>query len=508
MSDLRGGRDGRDGRVGDAGFAELKRLVIARTGHAYYEDKDSALWERVRPRIRATGTGDAAGYAALLRHPARGEAEWAALEAAVTIGETFFFRDAGQFAALRDTILPGLLARRAAAQRLRIWSAGCSTGAEPYSVAILLRRLLGAEHREWSISILGTDISEAALEAARAARFSPWALRGMEADARAEDFLLVEGPVEGGQSWQLRPEHRGTVRFERQNLLGLLDGSLPLGMTGFDLILCRNVLIYFDRDRVPALVRALGDRLAQDGWMLLGHAEPDPAFGAFLRPVALAGTTAWRPYAPEELPAAAPPAFPLNPPDPARLEAAPSATTGDPPRREVPGPVFPGAPEPAPRPATPPPAAPRPDPSAEASRAVLDRARAEADSGALDSARAILRDGLRTHPTSAPLHLLDGLVARALGEAAVAEAALRRALYLDSGFVTAHYQLGLLLLDRGAAEAGRRSIANAARLARTLPAGAVLEEGDGMTAGTLLGLAQGHLGQGQAGTATVGRRAR
>ncbi|WP_458094109.1 CheR family methyltransferase [Roseomonas sp. WA12] len=488
-----------DGRARDAGYAELKRLIIARTGHAYYEDKDSALWERVRPRIRATAAGDAAGYAALLRHPVQGEAEWAALEDAVTIGETFFFRDAGQFAALRDTILPGLIARRASSRRLRIWSAGCSTGAEPYSVAILLRRLLGAEHREWSISILGTDISEAALEAARAARFSPWALRGMEAAARAEDFISVEASFGGSQSWQLRPEHRGTLRFERQNLLGLLDGSLPLGMTGFDLILCRNVLIYFERNRVPALVRALGERLAPDGWMLLGHAEPDPAFGAFLRPVALAGTTAWRPYAQEAVPTTVGPAsFPWELPEPVREGAAPTARAAAPSARgELPGPGPRMEPEPAPRPATLPPTAPRPDPAIEAAGAVLDRARAEADSGALDSARAILRDGLHAHPTSAPLHLLDGLVARALGEAAVAEAALRRALYLDSGFVAAHYQLGLLLLDRGAAEAGRRSISNAARLARALPAGAVLEEGDGMTAATLLGLAQQHLGQGQ-----------
>ena len=492
-----------DLRAGDAGFAELKRLVIARTGHAYYEDKDAALWERVRPRIRATGTGDARGYAALLRHPVQGEAEWAALEAAVTIGETFFFRDAGQFAALRDTILPGLVARRAPARRLRIWSAGCSTGAEPYSVAILLRRLLGATHRDWSISILGTDISEAALEAARAARYSPWALRGMNAVAREEDFL----PVAGGQAWQLRPEHRGTVHFERQNLLGLLDGSLPLGMTGFDLILCRNVLIYFDRDRVPALVRALGERLAPDGWMLLGHAEPDPAFSAFLRPITLAGTTAWRPFSPEERPKPTALAFvPPRLPDPVRAETVPPATGEDNPwRGEVPG-QAPRAPEPAALPAAPPPADPLPAAPPDGPAAVLDRARAEADSGALEAARAILREGLRAHPTSPPLHLLDGLVARALGEEAAAEAALRRALYLDSGFVAAHYQLGLLLLDRGSAEAGRRSIANAARLARALPGGTVLEEGDGMTADTLLGLARHHLGEGQAQRAEGGAR--
>jgi len=473
----------------DDAFPQLKRRIIQRTGHAYYEDKDATLWERVQRRIRATGTGNSAGYIALLEsgEPDSSE-EWTALESEITIGETFFFRDAGQFGALRDTILPQLIARRAEQRRLRIWSAGCSTGAEPYSVSILLRRLLGAEHRDWSITILGTDISAAALETARQARFSPWALRGMDPAERARDFL----PIEGGHTWQLRPEHRNTVRFERQNLLGLLDGTMPLGMTEFDLILCRNVLIYFDRDLVPRLVRALGERLAPDGWLLLGHSEPDPSFSSFLRPIALPGTTAWRPLAslpPAEEQMAAwlpqPPLPSLLPPEKAAAPFlplffhAPALLPLDPP---LPSPV-----------AEPP--APVPMDGASDPRDLLNLARAQADSGALEAARETLRQGLRAHPTHAALHHLDGLVARALGDPVAAEAALRRALYLDRNFVAAHYQLGLLLLDRGVAEAGRRSIANAARLARALPGAAVLEEGDGMTAETLLGLTRHHFAE-------------
>lgn len=455
----------------DPAFPALKRLVIARTGHAYYEDKDAALWERVRRRLRATGAADAAGYLARL---AADEGEWAALESEVTIGETFFFRDAAQFAALAEVILPRLLRRRAATRRLRVWSAGCSTGAEAYSVAILLRRLLGPARADWAIDIIGTDISAAALAAARAARFSPWALRGMPAAERARDFT----PLEGGRAWQLRPEHRAGVRFERGNLLALLDGSAPPEPAEQDLVLCRNVLIYLDRGRVPAVVRALGERLAPDGWMLLGHAEPDPSFGAFLRPVSLAGTTAWRPRAAGAAEAIAPSAVAAWAPLPVPPAAAPW-------------------PEPVARVAERPPLAElRPPPTDPV--AALERARAEADAGALEAARGTLREALRDHPTAARLHHLDGLVAGALGEAAAAEAALRRALYLDSGFVAAHYHLGLRLLERGAGEAGRRSIAKAARLARALPGGTVLEEGDGMTAETLLGLARHHLAAGSA----------
>lgn len=451
----------------DSGFSALKRLVIARTGHAYYEDKDGALWERLRRRIRATGAGDCAGYLALLEAET---GEWAALESEVTIRETFFFRDAAQFEALREVILPRLIRRHAAERRLRIWSAGCSTGAEAYSVSILLRRLLGPAYPHWTIGILGTDISEAALDAARAARFSPWALRGMPAAERERDFLAMDE----GRAFQLRREHRSGVRFEHGNLLALLDGTAPLGLSDYDLILCRNVLIYFDRAAVPAIVRALGERLAPHGWMLLGHSEPDPSFGAFLQPVPLAGTTAWQPLG------VAPPVPP--PPGPLLPDVLPDSGFG-PAGLVSPATLAERSAIPA-----------EPDrPPDDTARLVADRARAEADSGALEAARRTLRTGLREHPTSAVLHHLDGLVARGLGEGAAAEAALRRALYLDSGFVAAHYHLGLLLLDRGAAEAGRRSIANAARLARALPGDTILEEGDGMMAETLLNLAGRHL---------------
>ncbi|WP_426959311.1 CheR family methyltransferase [Muricoccus radiodurans] len=446
----------------DPAFPRLKDLVIARTGHHYYADKDAALWERLSRRIRETGDRNGTAYLARLQGPATAAAEWAALEAEVTIGETFFFRDAGQFAALRDTILPDILARRAMERSIRVWSAGCATGAEPYSVAILLRRMLGDLFGTWRIGILGTDISEAALRAARRGRFSPWALRGMDPAERERDF------IRDGEAWQLRPEHRALVRFEHGNLLSLLEEPAPIDPLAWDLILCRNVLIYFHHDTVTRVVRALGARLDPEGWLLLGHAEPNPAFAEFLRPIALPGATAWRPGVAEPPPPQPPPILPW-----------PAWTP--PPRPAVPPPE----PRPAPRPTAPARLPP-------AGRAVRDAVRAQADRGELEAARRTLRTALAAAPTEPALHYLDGMVSLAGGDAAAAEAALRRALYLDKGFVTAHYQLGLLLLATGRAEAGRRSVANAVRLARALPGETVLEEGDGMTASALLRLARSH----------------
>ncbi|MFC7612206.1 CheR family methyltransferase [Teichococcus aestuarii] len=188
---------------------------------------------------------------------AQGEAEWAALEAEITIGETFFFRYAEQFAALGETILPALLERARPRSRLRIWSAGCASGAEPYSVAILLRRLLGEALPDWRLSILGTDLNEAVLETARQARFSRWALRTLSPEELQRDFI----PAADGRHWLLRPQHRAMVRFEKHNLLSLLDGTSPLQFTDYDLILCRNVLIYFHPEVVLRIVRALSERL-------------------------------------------------------------------------------------------------------------------------------------------------------------------------------------------------------------------------------------------------------
>ena len=123
--------------LADPAYAELKALIVKRTGHHYYTDKDEQLAERIAQRMAASGIDMAASYLARLRDPL-GDPEWRQLESELTIKETFFFRFAEQFAALRTTILPRLIEARREGRRLRIWSAGCSTGAEPYSIAVVL----------------------------------------------------------------------------------------------------------------------------------------------------------------------------------------------------------------------------------------------------------------------------------------------------------------------------------------------------------------------------------
>ncbi len=410
------------GMTDDDAFAEVKALVIARTGHHYYADKDAQLRERIVHRIAETGDAGIAAYRDRLRDPA--DSEWSALESAVTINETFFFRFAEQFDALRKTILPRLIEAHRTDRRLRIWSVGCSTGAEAHSVAILLAELLGDRIGDWHIALTGTDIDEAALTAARHAEYSSWALRTLGEAERARLF------DRNGERYRLKDRYRGIARFERHNLLAMIDAAAPLHFADYDLILCRNVLIYFSHDHATAVVGALVERLAPDGLLLLGHAEPNPGFDAVADPVQVAGILAYRPPGsverPAHVPVAVDPLPPLATPKPAPA----------PPRRVV-----------TPAPPVPPSiVGPTPD---------------------------------------ASVRYFAALDALASGDKDSAERAFRDALYLDRSFAMAHYQLGHHLLAQGRAPDARRSLTNALRVASALAPDTELAEGDGMTAGAM-----------------------
>jgi chemotaxis protein methyltransferase CheR len=458
-------------------FARLKQQVIARTGHFYYEDKEDILWERVRRRltaVRSTGVDD---YLQRLEHPDLGPAEWASLESELTIGETYFFRYPEQFAALRETILPDIFERCAETRRVRIWSAGCATGAEPYSIAILLQEMLQEALPQWRITILGTDINDSFLAAAREARFGRWALRSLTAEQRKAWF------VEEREGWRLKPQFRSQVTFQRGNLLDLVGPAPPLELVDFDLILCRNVLIYFHPDKMAEVAASLVARLKPDAWLLVGHAEPNPQFAQFASAVSLPGTAAYRPPGLAPAPSGRPPPWipPEPPPPPAAELLLPPPTPFTPAPRPVPA-----------LPAEPPPAS-------VGAGEVVEEVRRRADVGDFRGAELKCREGLRARPDDPVLHFYAGLVDQALGQLAAAEDALRRAAYLDPEFIMAHYHLGLVRMARGRAEAGRKAVAVAAQIAGTLTVGARLSEGAGLTAGELRELARVQLETGAGG---------
>ncbi|GAB0114765.1 CheR family methyltransferase [Acidisoma sp. C75] len=484
-------------------FAALKQAIIARTGHDYYRDKDPLLCERLHRRRIATEMADLAGYQELLASPRIGDAEWRELEAEITIGETFFFRHQEQVSALRDVILPRLIEQGADRRRLRIWSAGCSVGAEAYSLAILLERVLGQAAQNWTIDIIGTDISSRALAQARAGTYGEWALRGVPAEERARDFVRA-----GARGWEIAPRHRQRVRFERHNLLDLPKVGAPGLWREFDLILCRNVLIYFGTERIVGTLMALSRCLAPQGWLMVGHSDAIATLPPDLTVVELPGTLAFRPGAgkpgadkpgadkPEASPFGAS-AFANSPAAGVGIggAACPETRAGRPPPPQPVGPSAAHNPL-APRPSDEPPAA-KP-PAAMAARgtglalpapsaaALIPTVKALADAGRLAEAAAAVAEALRQDPLDARLHFYDGVIAQAAGRAGAAETALRRAIYLSGEMVMAHYHLGLLLSAAGRSGEAARVLGQLQRLCAALPEDRRLPDGDGLTARGLM----------------------
>ena len=249
--------------LSDADFAHLTTLIQDRTGIYLHPGKKPLLAARLLERMRALGI---VSYTDYVRHLlTNGPAELARMTDAVCTNETRFFRDADQLAYIERTVLPPWLvqaARTRQERRIRVWSAGCSTGEEAFSIAMVLLSRLPSDL--FSIEVWGTDISGAALERARAARWPAARMHEIPEGYRSRFF--EEDPRTG--EYSPSTDLRNVVRFQRQNLL---DTIPPTGR--FDLIFCRNVLIYFDTETRAAVIRKLAERLGPRGLLVLGMTE-------------------------------------------------------------------------------------------------------------------------------------------------------------------------------------------------------------------------------------------
>ena len=251
-------------RLNQKQFDLFRAFIYAKCGIRIDEKKVSLLSNRIRRRLKAGGFKDFDSYYQYLTSSADpGELE--GFLNAITTNETFFFRTQKHFDWIKEVLLPEVIGQWRSGRRspsLRFWSAGCASGAEPYSIAICL-----AENRyrtrDWSFQILGTDISEEALQVARDGRFKARAVEAVTGDQRRRFFQFLAEE----ESWQVRPEIRKMVEFRRHNLMQ------PMLEPVFDCILIRNVLIYFDRESKKVVIRNLIDALAVGGYLLVGPSE-------------------------------------------------------------------------------------------------------------------------------------------------------------------------------------------------------------------------------------------
>lgn len=391
----------------------------------------------------------------------------------LTIGETYFFRDPALFEALRLHIWPALLhARRARGSReLRIWSAACCTGEEPYSLAMQLHSLLPTmlpDWRAWKISILATDLNPVFLKKAENAVYTPWSFRSASRDEQKAYFdVTPEG------RFQLKPEIRRYVQFARLNLVSDVYPSITNGTGAMDIIFCRNVLMYFAPPQARRVVASLINCLNEGAYLVPAASEASAALFAPLVTAPLPGVILYQKTSAPPLEHFAVKNL-VNPPSPL-LNKPPALKTMA---------------------------------SSERARVISltaeechEKAHRAAGAGKLEEAlefcdRAIAQDKMKARYYYLRASILLERKAPDEGNAKPdnqgqtgqenyereAEAALRQALYLEPDFALAHFVLGNLERRRGRTQQARREWLNALRVIENLPLDTPLD-GDELTAG-------------------------
>mgnify|MGYP002623097203 FL=1 len=465
----------------DDAFVRLRDYVIQRTGLQYYVDKSSDLERRLQRRLQVRHITTCDAYRELIEQDPQ---EFERLVSELTIGETYFFRHAEMFRALGETVFPDLLDRNGERRQLRVWCAGCSIGAEPYSLAILLKRQLAAGTRGWDIRILATDINSEYLAQAERGEFEEWTLRSLPAEVKDACFTPI------GKQHRIRPEYTDCVDFRQHNLV---EDGLPVGShhTGrFDLILCRNVIIYFSRDTTRQLINQFYDALTPAGWIAVGHSEPNATLFHQFQTVACPGAILYR-----RKPCAV-------------SDAAPKVAYRESPDRRVLRPTVTASPELADPSSTrhqrsgsavAPPAHRQPvaERMRDGSQSALGELRTLADQGKIDESLARCKALLLENDLDPRVHLYHAMLLQQVDQTRECFAAVKRSLFLNRRDPFANYYHGLLLTNQGQADAADRSFRFASTLLDGLDDSHIVVEDAPLTAGDLKELLRRRISPGQ-----------
>jgi chemotaxis protein methyltransferase CheR len=377
---------------GDDAAAELQALLAHHTGFALDGERGQRARAAIRESMKHAGLSDDHVYLALVRADPRVLDD---LVSKILVGETYFVREPQHWVLVRDTVLAEIMERCGPSHVVRCWSAGCASGEEAYSLAIVLEQA-GMSGRA---SVVGTDISRTALARARAATYTAWSLRA------ASDEYCERWFHRCGNDYVVTAAVRDCVAFQYLNLAADAYPSMISGIGAQDLILCRNVLLYFDRETTARVMKQLFASLAPGGWLICGSSDPSPVEHAAFQAVMYPEGIAYR--------------RPLSA-DP--LETSCSSTAG-------PAPIT-GA---------------------------LDSATPARDVADTRTAAATAR-----HQLDPERYYARAMALVDLGRLDDAVAELRRVLYLDRTLAVAHFALGVLLERAGEASKARRSYRNAA----------------------------------------------
>jgi len=445
----------------DALWRRVSEFIAQRTGLDFPGERRSDLQRGLAAAAAEFGLADAAGCAEWLLSASLTRSQLHVVVSHLTIGETYFFRERKAFDALAEHVLPELIRRRRGReQRLRLWSAACSTGEEAYSLAILVRQLL-PDWQDWKVTILATDINQRFLQRAAAGIYPEWSFRESAADFKERYFTASNG------RFAIAPEIRNSVSFAHLNLAedGLLQTA---GAHGMDIIFCRNVLIYFTASQARKLAENLHHALMEGGWLTVSPSECSQALFSSFAAVNFPGAILYRKCKAEERspPIWQPPSYPTaervlafdaaKPPPSAAAAAA--AAQGSPVSSQ---------------------------PSANP-EAISQQTRALANQGRHTDALALSQQWIASDKIDAAAHYVHAMILQEIGERQAARDSLQRAVYLQPEFVLAHFALGNLARADARTAAANKHFANALHLLRSWPPDALLPESDGMSAGRLM----------------------
>jgi chemotaxis protein methyltransferase CheR len=533
-------------RLSNIGYQRFRDLILARTGILLGPRRRDALAGGVLAAAGHIGCESLGEYYRLLQGVRTDSRLWDNLIGAITVGETYFFRNPAHFDALRQHILPDLIARHRDDRRLRIWSAGCATGEEPYSIAILLRQLL-PDIANWDVFILATDINKQCLQQARQGRYYKWSFRNTDPAIRELYFTPQD------ELFELSPQVREMITLAYLNLVEASYPSLVTNTNAMDLILCRNVAIYLPEAVVREMVERFHRCLVPEGWLIVGAAETDSEiyreFAVRNFPGAIIYQKVAEPLAalpfpelrrepfhyaqdmPVELPAegACPGAWPA-------VQLLPELVEGPRPESACPEPSRGARPEPSRRAREP--LLPHPEPldfvrgvpvegqptlptdpyqeglallgqgqyedamarflarlerEPDFAPAYYQMARVHANRGRLEEAQSWCQQAIKRDPLLTEAHYTLALIHQEEGALDQAIAQLRKTLYLDPNFVLAHFSLSNLYQQMDRPDEAARHRTQAIRLAVKMPPNHVVPGSDGLTAARLLTMVQATL---------------
>jgi chemotaxis protein methyltransferase CheR len=435
-------------------------LVAQRTGLAFPEGRRNALAAAVAEAMARSGASDPEGLLAVLE---RSPAALDDLVDALTVAESYFFRAPEQFDVLRREVLPEILRRRGPGHRPRFLSAGCASGEEPYSLAILLEEEgLGEQSR-----VIGVDISRPSLARAGQATYGEWSFRATPEPVRSRYFRR-----EGGR-WRLIEQIRRQVEFRHLNLAEDVYPAHATGIAAFDVIFCRNALIYFSPDAIGRIAPRLFATLAEGGWLFPGSADPPLGAHAPFETILTPAGMLYRRLAAEAQAAALQATLEV----PERVADAAGAGSEDrepsPRRLAAPGPKRDRSTR-------------SPEAAVSGPGAAALHVRTIADAGRIAEALEAASSAVRAFPDSAEIWYLHAVLLAEAGQDREASEAFRRALYLDGSLAVAALALGLTLRRLGDLAGTARALRRARSLLAGRPADEPVALADGERAGRLL----------------------